>query len=281
MIPKLSSRSRALISLLEREAQALYANVIGNHMNQYRKNGYFVVRGLFEKNELNKLRRLLIEFHESWKQKNNTLYHEKAVNSANITGTEHLKSCKRDMIFEFIGSNKLMAMVNSVIAERPCFMNTQLFFDPVNREQKNYWHRDSQYHMTVEEQKHALSGPEVVHFRIPLAKEPGIELIPGTHKRWDTHEELDVRLEHNGRKNYENISTGLRIQLEAGDLLVFSANIIHRGLYGMNRLSMDILFCDPDPGLIKFVGDDCLPGHEILKHIEDPSAFFNTIYLKE
>jgi len=62
-------------------------------------------------------------------------------------------------------------------------MNTQLFFNPVNDGQKNYWHRDSQYHLSIEEQKEALVGPDVVHFRIPLTNEPGIELVPCTHQR--------------------------------------------------------------------------------------------------
>ena len=119
-----------------------------------------------------------------------------------------------------------------------------------------------------------------MHFRIPLVKEPGIELVPATHKRWDSDEELDVRLEKNGRKSFDDLSTGVPIELDAGDLLVFSANIIHRGLYGMNRFALDILFCDPDPGLAKYVHEDCLPSHKILSGIEEPSALLNTINLK-
>ncbi|MDT8429662.1 MAG: phytanoyl-CoA dioxygenase family protein [Pseudomonadales bacterium] len=247
---------------------------------EYKESGYFVVRHLFTEEELRELAKAVLEFHGSWKCKNSEFYSKKAVNSAYITGTEHLGESKRNVLFKFIGSSRLMKVVSDVIPERPAFMNTQLFFNPVNADQKNYWHRDSQYHMTAEEQQEALSGPNVVHFRIPLANEPGIELVPGTHKRWDTDEELDVRLENNGHKNYEDISTGVRIKLEVGDLLVFSANMIHRGLYGMDRLSLDIIFCDTEPSLIKFASDDCLPGHEVLRDIEDPSAFLNTINLK-
>lgn len=240
-----------------------------------------MIRNLFAKHELQRLTEVVLEFHESWKCENAEFYSKKAVNSSSITGTKHLGEAKRNLLFRFIGSTKLMKVVSDVIADRAAFMNTQLFFNPVKSAQKNYWHRDSQYHLSIHEQIDALAGPEVVHFRIPLASEPGIELVPGSHKRWDTDEELDVRLETNGRKRYEDISSGVRIKLEAGDLLVFSANIIHRGLYGMDRLSLDILFCDPEPGLIKFVDDDSLPDREALKDIEDPSAFLSTMDLKQ
>ena len=248
--------------------------------SEHKENGYFFVRGLFDKDELNELRDVLLEFHESWKRKNRDFYYEKAVNSAYITGTEHLSEPKRRVLFEFIGSSILMNVVRSVISDCPAFMNTQLFFDPVNDEQKNYWHRDPQYHMTIEQQKEALSGPNVVHFRIPLTQERGIELVPGSHRRWDSSEELNVRMEYENRKNYEDLSAGKIVELEVGDLLVFSGNMIHRGLYGMDRLAFDILFCDPAPELLNFVTDDCLPDQALMNTLSDPSAFLQTIASK-
>jgi len=250
-------------------------------MNQdYKENGYLVVRNHFEKDELQELSNVLLEFHEAWKSKNENLYLEKAINSAYLTGTEHLQESKRVSLFQFIGSAKLMNLVSEVMTKQPTFMGTQLFFNPVNESQKNYWHRDPQYHLTLAEQKEALAGPEVIHFRIPLVKEPGMELIPRTHKRWDTNEELNVRLEKNGRKNFDDLADGVTIELDPGDLLVFSANMIHRGIYGMDRFSLDILFCDPDPTLTKFVRKDCLPNQEALQRIENPLAFLNTFNLK-
>jgi len=234
--------------------------VISNHMmKEYKENGYLVVKKFFNEDELQGIREVLLGFHESWKLKNTEFYAKKAVNSAYITGAEYLDELKRKKLFRFIGSFKLMDTVASIMNDRPTFMNTQLFFNPANEMQNNYWHRDSQYHLSIEEQQEALTGPAVIHFRIPLVNEPGVELVPGTHQRWDSNEELNVRLEKNGRKNHDNLPTGIRIELEAGDLLAFSANMIHRGLYGMGRLSFDILFCDPEPSLVKFVSDDCLP----------------------
>ncbi len=249
-------------------------------ISDYKENGYFIVKGLFKKNELVVLHSVLQEFHKSWKKKNFEHYSKKAINSAYITGTTYLDDSNRQKLFKFIGSTNVMNILATVIPEGPAFMGTQLFFNPVNENQKNYWHRDPQYHLSIEEQKEALNGSTVLHFRIPLVDESGIELVPGTHNRWDSEEELEVRLENNNRINSENISTGIRIKLEAGDLLVFSANMIHRGIYGMDRFAFDILFCDPAPELVNFLPDECIPNQEILKNVEDPSAFFNTIRLK-
>lgn len=247
---------------------------------EYEESGYLLVKQYFRESELRELRVILLDYHESWKLKNAEFYADKAVNSAYLTSPEHLDECQRRHLFKFIGSNKLMNVVASIMKRRPTFMNTQLFFNPVNKGQKNYWHRDPQYHLTIEEQKETLVGPEVIHFRIPLLDEPGVGLVPGTHMRWDTREELEVRLENNGRKNDEELATGVDVGLEVGDLLVFSANMIHRGLYGMDRLSFDILFCDPEPGLANFVRDDCLPSENVINSLEYPDAFRSTVELK-
>lgn len=149
-------------------------------IDDYEEYGYFILRSFLGEGELQKLRDVVTNFHRSWRQENAQIYAEKAINSAYLTGKKHLKDFERESLFKFIGSVKLMDVVTSVMGDSPAFMNTQLFFNPVNEVQKNYWHRDPQYHLSIEEQKEALLGPNVVHFRIPLVDEPGVELIPGT-----------------------------------------------------------------------------------------------------
>jgi hypothetical protein len=115
---------------------------------------------------------------------------------------------------------------------------------------------------------------------VPLFDELGMELVPGTHKRWDNDEEFDVRQEEKGKLSSESLSTGKAIQLAAGDLLVFSADMIHRGLYGLDRLALDILVFDPAGDFADYVDDDCLPDRSMLDKIHDPRLFTNTMHLK-
>jgi len=246
----------------------------------YIENGYFILRNFFDDKEIAPIFDIINKFHLAWQGDNKEFYESKAINSAYLTNKNYLNNAQRSILFEFISTNKLINIVAQTSIIKPAFMNTQLFFNPMNLEQRNYWHRDTQYHLTLSEQQQALSKSEVIHFRIALADEPGIELIPGTHKRWDSEEELAIRLEQAGNNNYNNVSTGVTVPLNKGDLLVFSANMIHRGLYGKKRLSFDIIFCESEENLVKFVNNDCLPNENQMKSMQNNIAFKNTIKIK-
>jgi len=248
--------------------------------SNYDDQGYFVIRNYFTAPEISSLRKVILKFHELWKHDNANFYQEEAFNSSLITGSQYLGADDRVMLFNFISSKKVMNIVESVIPANPAFMNTQLFFDPVNHQQKDFWHRDCQYDFDVEDQKTIIHGTQILHLRVPLFDELGIELVPGTHKRWDSDEEFDVRQEIKGRVSSESLSTGKKIKLAAGDLLVFSADMIHRGLYGLDRLALDILIFDSTANYVDYVDDDCLPDISMLDKIDDPRLFMNTIHLK-
>jgi ectoine hydroxylase-related dioxygenase (phytanoyl-CoA dioxygenase family) len=248
--------------------------------SNYDEQGYFVIRDYFNASEISALRKVILKFHELWKKDNITFYQEEAFNSSLITGSQYLTFDDRVELFNFISSKKIMDMINSIIPVNPAFMNTQLFFNPFNRQLKDFWHRDCQYDHDVEVQKKVIHETQVLHLRVPLFDELGIELVPGTHKRWDNDEEFNVRQEEKGRVSSESLSTGKKIKLAAGDLLVFSADMIHRGLYGLDRLALDILVFDSAGDFLDYVDDDCLPDTSMLDKIDDPRLFMNTIHLK-
>ena len=242
-------------------------------MVQFAKQGYLKIPQFLSPEELNKLIKVVNKFHLSWIDSNHEFYQAKAINSAFLTSNLHLSADDRFSLFECVSGPRLVSLVNQMFKAEAVFMGTQLFFDPVNSKQNNYWHRDPQYHLSEEEQISALSGPEVLHFRLALKDERGIELVPRSHKNWDTDEELAVRLEKNGRQSHESLSSGVEVPLAAGDLLVFSANLIHRGLYGLNRLALDILYCEKSPELLKFLQKDCMPTSEELDRLENKFIF--------
>jgi len=248
--------------------------------NRYKKQGYFVIKNYFTDAEISSLKKVVLKFHKRWKQDNAKFYQEEAFNSSLITGSKYLESSDRLRLFNFISSAKMMAVIDSVILANPAFMNTQLFFNPVNLEQKDFWHRDCQYDYEIEAQKKVIQEMQVLHLRVPLFEELGMEVIAGTHKRWDNQEEFNVRQEQKGKVSSDSISTGKKIPLSAGDLLVFSADMIHRGLYGLDRLAFDILVFDSAADYIDYVDDDCLPKSSMLADIDDPTLFVNTLTLK-
>ncbi len=252
----------------------------GQWQRNYEEQGFFVVRSYFSVAEIAELRAVVLKFHQLWQQDNATFYQEEAFNSSLITGSEYLASDDRIALFNFISSKKVMHIVESVIANKPAFMNTQLFFNPVNPAQKDFWHRDCQYDHDLTGQKLAIQQTQVLHLRVPLFDELGMELVPETHKRWDNEEEFNVRQEEKGKVSSDDLSTGKKISLAAGDLLVFSADMIHRGLYGLDRLALDILVFDSAGDFADYVDDDCLPDNSMLDKIADPRLFMNTLNLK-
>jgi ectoine hydroxylase-related dioxygenase (phytanoyl-CoA dioxygenase family) len=248
--------------------------------SDYDEQGFFVLRNYFNAIEIASLKKVILKFHELWKKDNEKFYQEEAFNSSLITGSQYLASDDRMTLFNFISSQKIMEVIESLIPTAPAFMNTQLFFNPVNRQQKDFWHRDCQYDFDIEDQQKVINETQVLHLRVPLFDELGIELVPGTHKRWDNDEEFDVRQEEKGRVSSESLSSGKKIKLAAGDLLLFSADMIHRGLYGLDRLALDILVFDPAGDYADYVDDDCLPDSSMLDKIDDARLFLNTIHLK-
>ncbi len=63
-------------------------------------------------------------------------------------------------------------------------------------------------------------------------------------------------------------------------MLVFSADMIHRGLYTLDRLALDILVFYSAGDFVDYVDDDCLPDISMREKIDDPRLFMQTIELK-
>jgi len=243
-------------------------------MTGYEEQGYLYLENFFSEVELVRIEKILDKFHQKWMEENASYYEKGLLNSHSLTSGNYLNEEDKIALFQFITQDKLQAIIKTVFSETPIFLNTQLFFDPKNSKQKNYWHRDIQYTgMSVEEQKVAIGNQNVVHFRIPMRKESGIELIPQTHREWDLPEEFEVRNSLNGAVPSDDLKRGKVIGLNRGDVLVFSANMIHRGIYGQNRFSLDVLFCDNIPQMRNFIDRNNYPSKEVLENLDNTELF--------
>ncbi|GIU53960.1 MULTISPECIES: phytanoyl-CoA dioxygenase family protein [Shewanella] len=247
----------------------------------YLRDGFVKVSQYFSAKEIADIKVVIDEFHQAWLADNQDFYHAKAVNSAYLTSDKYLVRQQRRRLFEFIGSNKVRQLIHSTPLEKVAFMNSQLFFNPFNPNQANYWHRDPQYHLSVDEQRQVLQGHDVIHCRIALSDEPGIEVIPGTHKRFDNDNELAVRLEQKGKQNSDSLANSLAVPLNKGDVLLFSANMIHRGLYGKDRLALDLLFCEALEEYAAFTDSSCLPDAHQCSTLEWPAPFEYALAFKK
>ncbi|MBM9546355.1 phytanoyl-CoA dioxygenase family protein [Leptospira sp. 201903074] len=209
--------------------------------SQLKTLGYYLFPNLIPLGTIKLLKEILIQSNEQWLQE---FQNPKNVNSAYLTSTKYTKDKEdRQSLFQFIGSDLLLDICDLIFEDPFYFLNTQIFFNPIDPNKLPYWHRDIQYlGIPEEEQKKRIHKDYVWHFRIPLEKDPGIWFVPGSHIRWDTEKERQVRLELEERKNHEDMETQILVPHKPGDLLVFSAHLIHKGNYGSNRFSFDILY---------------------------------------
>lgn len=247
------------------------------NLDKYEQQGYLVVKQALSASQLDSVHPVLQRFHQLWIEKNRDFYQKRAINSAYLTSDTYLNDDDRKSLFEFIALTELIQIIEHIIPQ-PAFLNTQLFFDPYDPDKNNYWHRDIQYSHSEEQQKAMLADPSSMpHFRIPLVNEKGLELIPGSHKRWDTDEERDVRLERNGHQCFEDLPGGTIIELQRGDLLIFSAKMLHRGIYGGDRFAFDLLYADEHSDYLKTVPGKCLPNATLLSELSNPLIYQRTI----
>jgi len=231
------------------------------------------LRNFFNEEEISSLDTQVDRVYKIWLSANEAeIFNNKLVNMHSLSSPEYFEGLPEERVrfFEAIASVKLTKIIESIFGSGIYFHNTQLFFNPSNKERLPYWHRDFQYSpiddsIQQDEQNKMLS----LHVRIPLVKEKGVEVVTGSHKRWDTKLEHDVRLELNDHKNSEPLPDAVLIDLKPGDIFIFNAQMIHRGNYDLNstRKALDLCVGKYHPLVSDFLDERVLPKKEELENI--------------
>lgn len=224
-------------------------------------------------------------FDPWFKSKQEEIHQYGMVNMHSLTHPKYFaeNSSARISFFNAISPLLLVEAVDGIFGEEIHFHNTQLFFNPLNITRIPYWHRDMQYNpiddSILAAQQHKMTS---LHVRIPLIDEFGVELIPGSHKRWDSELERKVRHEIEGHKNSEELPDSELIELKVGDVLIFDANMMHRGHYALNdeRKALDLCVGKFHPLTSPFLDTQVLPSNDQLSSILNPRWFQNAIDLK-
>lgn len=124
-----------------------------------------------------------------------------------------------------------------VFGEEPMFRCTSLFFNPSGIELDGNWHRDSQFGAPDDDAERgviAKAGADGAGMQLQIALLPSddIEVVPGSHLRWDTPDEYAIRKADGGTHNRANhMPQAVRVRQAPGDAVLFNAMAIHRGRY--------------------------------------------------
>lgn len=250
-----------------------------NHRQHFEHTGYLLLPGFFDAGWIAGLATIVERVFQQWLQANRTAcIEQRLINMHSLTSPGYFvrRFAERIAFFNLIANERLVALARDLFGDDLYFHNTQLFFNPIGTERQPYWHRDLQYGPFDENQQQRLL-PELLnlHARIPLLPERGLELIPGTHRRWDTPLERSVRLEAGGRRHFEDLPDGQCFDLRPGDLLIFHAHMLHRGNYALNqdRRGFDIALGAPHPQMTGLPDPAHLPEREELPFVRFPDWY--------
>ena len=253
----------------------------------FEENGYTILQDIYSKAELDKLEIIVNTVFEKWLDANRPkLKSDDLINIHSLTGPAYFCENPQDRIdlFNLISQPALTDCVSQILDDSVYFHGTQLFFNPINKDKLPYWHRDFQYSGNDDNSlKKELGKLKALHLRIALIPETGLELIPGSHKRWDTKLESDIRFERNGHKNSEPLPFSQLITLERGDVLIFDAQMLHRGCYSTNpqRKAFDICVGTPHPMALKGLSKTPLPNQKDISLLTNPCWFSNALSLQK
>jgi hypothetical protein len=213
-------------------------------LRRWRTHGYFIVRGFAGAAEVDALRGSCDRVLERKRAQSQSVGHTTTHIDGLLDPAEFEGEPQRlQQLLEFFGSPRLCALLRDLAPPSvgdPWLKTLQYFHEPTVRDWQGAWHRDSQFGRNDAEAEQAfMRSSTAVRFRVACLPDDRLELVPGTHARWDTDEELTIRKRQAlaGLVVPVEPSADLampgaeRVVLEPGDACVFHAWMIHRGRY--------------------------------------------------
>lgn len=212
-------------------------------IHHWRTQGYVLVPGIFDSARAGRLRAICEEVLAQWRacdpqtgqpgEKPDATVMRHLNHPAYFAGKPQALA----ELLEAAAEPDVLEVVETVFQEPPLFRCTSLFFNPSGIDLEGNWHRDSQFSQkddTAEWEmlQKAGDGGSGMQLQIALLPSEDIELVPGSHLRWDTPEEYAIRKADNWANNRSNAMPGaLRVRQAPGDAVLFNPNAIHRGRY--------------------------------------------------
>jgi ectoine hydroxylase-related dioxygenase (phytanoyl-CoA dioxygenase family) len=229
------------------------SSIQSDRVQLFREHSYFVVPGFLETTELAELRHacdvVLERVRAEWSPKGHT---SPSVSLFADTSYFAAEPCALERLMKFVASARVCALLEGLAygdeESTPRLKKADYYHEQTRHDWDGDWHRDSQFTEYDPEKERALVlGTTSVHLRVALEHDDRLELVEGSHRRWDTDEELRVR------KGAQRASAGMpkaiRIALRAGDACVFHAWAIHRATYQRAplRRTLDSLYAFGHP----------------------------------
>ena len=220
---------------------------------QWVNDGCVIVRGLFDPARTAQLRTICDRILEQWWVINPET--GKVGGGPEATVMRHLNHrgyfgtdlSELTMLTDAVADDQVLNTMRAIFQEEPLFRCTSYFFNPLAGGKDGNWHRDSQFTAPSDEAEQAAlrkatEAGNSVQMQIALVSSDDIEVVPGSHLRWDTPAEYAIRKADGGANNRSNAMPGaLRVTLAPGDAVLFNPMALHRGRYHTDRLRRTLM----------------------------------------
>lgn len=147
-------------------------------------------------------------------------------------------------VVEFASSQRVCTLLRAVSPDMPLGLkDVHYYHEQVKRDWDGDWHRDSQFgRPEPERERMRFETTLAVHVRVAFEHDDRLEIVPGSHARWDTPEEL--RMRKGPDRATAPMPNAKRMKLRAGDGCLFHAWSIHRATYRCTpiRRTLDVLY---------------------------------------
>ena len=216
---------------------------------QWDNEGYIVARNLFDQARVSRLREvcdgILAQFlgadAQSGKPGNPDGYNMRHLNHPAYF-KEHPEWFPA--LMDTAAAPRILQIAAEILGEDALFRCTTYWFNPRRVSQDGNWHRDSQFvtKSEAEEKQMLAERPRAVQLMLALAPTEDNEYVPGSHLRWDTPEEYQIRKADGQQHNRANTMPGaIRVRQEPGDMMAFNPSGLHRGRYHADKLRRTLM----------------------------------------
>ena len=150
-------------------------------------------------------------------------------------------------VLALAGSARVCALLRGLqpaaARDMPELEDAHYYHEQTQRDWDGDWHRDSQFARGYPDlERELIANTWAMHLRVAFEDDDRLEVVPASHARWDTDEELAIR--RGSRRATSDMPNAMRVRLRAGDACLFHAWSIHRATYRRApiRRTLDLLY---------------------------------------
>jgi hypothetical protein len=225
--------------------------IVADPETEWRTRGYVLSRGLIDPSHAEELRVICDGVLDQWRRRDPQTGRPGGDDATVMRHLNHpayfaAGAAGLEQVLRLAAHPKLLDLARTILGEEPMFRCTSYFMNPLETSMDGDWHRDSQY-MTIDEASERAmlleGGDSGSGIQLQVALAPSdVELVPGSHLRYDSPEELAIRRAEGGRLCRSNDMPGaLRISLGKGDAAAINSLGIHRGRYHKDKLRRTVM----------------------------------------